>query len=451
MSQSVNLKISIVGAGYVGLVTGLCLCEIGHQVTCIDVDEARIRLINLGETPIYEKGLDALLIKHLGNTFEATTDLNASVINSDITIIAVGTPFNEDTIDLSFVKQVAGQIGRALRKKEGYHIVAVKSTVVPGTTDEIVKPLIEQESQKLIGNDIGLCMNPEFLREGQAVQDCLYPDRIIIGGTDEKSVNLYEKLYAGRQYPIIKTNNRTAEMTKYAANALFGTLISFANEIANLCEQTEGVDVIRVMEGIYNDRRMHYKSEDQIIFPGFVDYLKPGCGFGGSCFPKDLSALAAYGKKVGLETPMLKATLIVNHDQPEKMISHLFKYFTSMDGVHVGILGIAFKPGTDDIRCSPAIHVIKKLLAQGAQVSAYDPIVKVLTDDEMRQVNFAVKLTDILDSVDVVMIFTADEEFMMIPTWIAKNRADLIVIDGRRQFRSHEFKNYSGIGKHDIV
>jgi UDPglucose 6-dehydrogenase len=448
MSQNVNLKISIVGTGYVGLVTGLCLCECGHNVTCIDLNAERITQINQGITPIYEQGLDDLLNKHLGDKFHSTTDLETAVIDSDITIIAVGTPSDAGIIDLNYIKQASQQIGRALKNKESYHVVAVKSTVIPGSTDEVVKPLLEEGSGKIVGLDIGLCMNPEFLREGQAVQDFLYPDRIIIGGVDNDCTDFYARIFQSFDSEIIKTNNRTAEMTKYTSNALLGTFISFANEIANICEKTKDVDVTQVLDGVFSDRRMHCLLENQKIFPGFVDYLKPGCGFGGSCFPKDISALQSYGKINGVDTPMLNATLLVNKNQPEKMISHLLKYFTTLDNIQIGVLGIAFKPGTDDIRCSPAISIIRKLLKLGAHVTAYDSIVNTLVDGDLGQVTFATDVTDLLARVDAVMVCSTDDEFMIVPEWISINRPELIVIDGRRRIKGISIKNYSGIGKY---
>lgn len=447
MFQNVNMKISVVGTGYVGLVTGLCLCELGHEVTCIDSNIERIKIINQGKTPIYEKGLDTLLNKYLGNQFKATSDLEEAVIKSDITIIAVGTPSDSGTINLSYIEQASIQIGKALRNKETYHVVAVKSTVIPGTTDDIVKPLLEKHSKKTIGLHIGLCMNPEFLREGQAVQDFLYPDRIIIGGIDNDSANFYARAYQSFKCKLIITNNRTAEMTKYTSNALFGTLISFANEVANICEKTKDVDAIEVMDGVFHDRRMHYISENKIIFPGFIDYLKPGCGFGGSCFPKDISALQAYGASINVKTPILSATLSINEYQPEKMIYHLTKYFSSLDNIEVGILGIAFKPETDDIRCSPAIYIMRRLLKLGARITAYDTLVKNLIEDDLKQVNLVSDIHSVLAKVNVVMICTNDSQFMIIPDWINANRPELIVIDGRRLFQNIPIKNYSGIGK----
>ena len=246
------MNVSIIGTGYVGLVTGACLAEKGHHVTCVDIDPERVAALNRAESPIFEAGLDELLRKHVGRTLKATTDLPAAVSDSELTLIAVGTPFDGQTIDLAAVMAASRQIGSTLRNKTAYHVVVVKSTVVPGTTDLHVIPALEAASGKRAGVDFGVGMNPEFLSEGEAVHDLMFPDRIVLGGNDERTLDTLEELYRPfAAAPRIRTNTRTAELIKYASNALLANLISFSNEIANLCSALGGIDVMDVMRGVH--------------------------------------------------------------------------------------------------------------------------------------------------------------------------------------------------------
>jgi len=245
------MNVSIIGTGYVGLVTGACLAEKGHYVTCVDINPERVAALNRAESPIFEAGLDELLHKHVGRTLRATTDLPAAVSDSELTLIAVGTPFDGQTIDLSAVVAASRQIGSTLRNKTAYHVVVVKSTVVPGTTDLHVIPALEAAAGKRAGMDFGVGMNPEFLSEGEAVHDFMFPDRIVLGGNDARSLDALEELYRPfASAPRIRTNTRTAELIKYASNALLANLISFSNEIANLCSVLGGIDVMDVMRGV---------------------------------------------------------------------------------------------------------------------------------------------------------------------------------------------------------
>ncbi len=284
------MNISVIGTGYVGLVSGVCLSEKGHRVTCVDNDKVKVDLINNKISPIHEKGLDKLLNKNFGNNLNATTNLYESVINSDVSLIAVGTPFDGELINLNYIREVSKEIGLALKDKKTYHVVIVKSTVIPGTTDDVVIPILEKYSGKKIQVDFGVGMNPEFLREGVAVEDFMNPDRIVLGGTDIKTHEIMEEIYkVFRGTDILKTSNMTAEMIKYASNSLLATMISFANEIGNFCENLEGVDIVDVMNGVHLDKRVSPILEDgRRIFPGLVSYLEAGCGFVVSCFPKDV-------------------------------------------------------------------------------------------------------------------------------------------------------------------
>ena len=444
------MKVSIVGTGYVGLVSGVCLAEKGHEVVCIDVDQAKVDRINKGDTPIYESGLADLLQRNLSQNFRATTDLRQAVLDSNLTMIAVGTPFDGDDINLQFIRQAASQVGSALRDSQAYHVVVVKSTVVPGTTDDVVTPLLEEGSGKKAGVGFGVGMNPEFLREGEAVQDFLFPDRIVLGGIDKRTLDVLEDLY--RPFPEVeklRTNPRTAETIKYTANALLATMISFSNEIGNLCSAIGDVDVLDVMRGVHLDKRLSPILEDgRRIKPTFTTYLEAGCGFGGSCFPKDVKALISYGKKVGNSMQILDAVMSVNAAQPLKVIASLQKHFPCLKGVRVAVLGLAFKPGTDDVRESPSISIIKELLTQQALVKVFDPAAQ----NEARKifsngsVNFAENLAEAVSEAQAILLLTRWPEFEALPDLISTLKEPPILIDARRMLNKHSVARYEGIG-----
>lgn len=444
------MKISVVGTGYVGLVTGVCLAEKGHQVICIDVDKEKVDRINQAIPPIYERGLGELLQKNIGLNLHATTNLHRSVIETEISLIAVGTPFDGNEIDLTYIKEVSYQIGKSLKEKNTYHLVVVKSTVVPGTTDGVVLPLLEEASGKRAGVDFGVGMNPEFLREGEAVQDFLFPDRIILGGNDEKSIEILNKLYS--VFPgvdMLKTNNKIAEMIKYTSNALLATMISFSNEIGNLCAAMGGVDIVEVMKGVHLDKRLSPIMPDGTrIVPSFTTYLEAGCGFGGSCFPKDVKALIAHGKKFGRPMPLLDAVIQVNKHQPEQVSALLKKHFPSLQGIRITVLGLAFKPGTDDLRESPAISIINDLLAQRAVIKAYDPVAgneakKLFGNNNIIICN---DITQAIDQAQAIILLTRWEEFKIIQEMLKHRDTQPLVIDSRRMLDKHNIPRYEGIG-----
>ncbi len=444
------MNISIIGSGYVGLVSGVCLAEKGHRVTCVDVDQSKVDKINSGFSPIYETGLSELLKKNIGLKLTATTDLLRSVLNTDITMIAVGTPFNGSEIDLTFIREVSLQLGVALKEKHSYHLVVVKSTVVPGTTDQVVVPILEEASGKKAGKDFGVGMNPEFLREGEAVRDFLFPDRIVLGGMDEKSIEVLEGVYSVfERTDKLRTNNRTAEMIKYTANSLLATMISFSNEIGNLCAATEGVDVVDVMQGVHLDKRLSpILSDGSRLTPLFTSYLAAGCGFGGSCFPKDVMALIAHGKKAGQPMELLDAVMKINKRQPGEILFLLKKNFSSLAGKNIAILGLAFKPGTDDMRESPAIPVVRGLLSEGARIKAYDPIAK----DEAKKlfgnhdIVYPDNLAQTLEGAEAVVLLTRWEEFNNVPEALREMAPQPLFIDGRRMIEKHSVARYEGIG-----
>ena len=444
------MKVSVVGTGYVGLVSGVCLAEKGHQVTCVDIDQEKVDKINEAIPPIYERELEELLKKNVPGNLKATTDLPKAVLETELSLIAVGTPFDGNEIDLKYIKEVAHQIGQALRDKSGYHVVVVKSTVVPGTTDEVVRPILEQASGKKAGVDFGVGMNPEFLREGEAIQDFMFPDRIVLGGIDEKSINALEELYSVFEgVDKLRTNPKTAEMIKYTANSLLATMISFSNEIANLCTDLGGIDVVEVMKGVHLDKRLSPILPDgDRIMPSFTTYLEAGCGFGGSCFPKDVKALISHGKKAGRPMQLLDAVIQVNEHQPQQVLALLKKHFPSLKGVHVAVLGLAFKPGTDDMRESPAIPIVRELLAEKAIVKAYDPVAKHEAQKLFgnHQIVYCDDLVQTLDNVEVVVLLTRWQEFRHIPELLTHLDPQPLFIDGRRMLDKNSIARYDGIG-----
>ena len=444
------MDISVVGTGYVGLVSGVCLADKGHRVICVDLDEAKVAQINAGQSPIHEDGLDALLQANIGSRLTATTDLADAVANSSLTIIAVGTPFDGSAIDTSYIEAAAKAIGALLRDKESFHTVVVKSTVVPGTTDEVVLPILEQASGKRAGHDFGVSMNPEFLREGSAIGDFMEPDRIVYGGTDERTFAVLNELYSVfANVDKIHTTNKTAEMIKYTANSLLATLISFSNEIGNLCTGLGGIDVVDVMKGVHLDKRLSPVLENgERVVPTITTFIEAGCGFGGSCFPKDVKALISHGQKAGQEMNILQSVIDLNHAQPLRLLSLLGKHFDSLQGLKIAVLGLAFKPGTDDMRESPAIPVVRALHEQGAEISAYDP---VATDEARKEfsdvpIEYAASVTAAVQGADAIVVITTWDEFASLPEIINNMKSAPLLIDGRRMIDKNSVPRYEGIG-----
>jgi UDPglucose 6-dehydrogenase/GDP-mannose 6-dehydrogenase len=444
------MKISVVGTGYVGLVSGVCLADVGHEVVCIDNNAAKIEKINAGESPIYEKGLAELLERHIGTSLKASTDLPSAVKESELTLIAVGTPFDGDLIDLQYVKQVSQEIGAALKEKDSYHVVVVKSTVVPGTTDEVVLPILEEYSGKRAGVDFGVGMNPEFLREGGAIGDFMNPDRIVLGGTDDASRNKLAEVYAPfSTTDKVMVNNKTAEMIKYASNSLLATLISFSNEIGNLCSSIGGIDALEVMGGVHLDKRFSPILENgERIKPVMTTYLEAGCGFGGSCFPKDVKALISHGVNVGEPMSLLKSVIDINKHQPKQVMDRLRKHYPKLEGKKVAVLGLAFKPGTDDMRESPAIPIVQELVASKAVVTAYDPVAqeeaqKIFTKGG---IEYCDSIEQTVEGVEAILLLTRWPEFKALPEILKGRGASPLVVDGRRLLPKGCVETYEGIG-----
>jgi UDPglucose 6-dehydrogenase len=425
------LDISIIGTGYVGLVTGTCFAELGHNVICVDVDGERVKKINKSIPPIYEEGLEELLKKNVkANRLRATKNLAEAVKKTDISFICVGTPSGLlDYIDLKYVEEVCKKIGKALRNKD-YHLVVVKSTVVPGTTEHSVIPLLEKYSKKKAGTDFGVVMNPEFLREGQAIEDFMHPDRIVIGGIDDRSNKILLELYKDFDCPKMITNPKTAEMIKYATNSFLVTKISFINEIGNICKSL-GIDVYEVAKGLGMDSRISPK------------FLRAGVGFGGSCFPKDVKALVGKAKEVYYRPIVLNAALELNESQPLRLVELLERKIGSLRGVDITVLGLAFKPGTDDMREAPSIKVIHNLLSKGAIVHATDP--KALEEAKKifgkhERLDYCKTAEEAVKKSKYVLIVTEWDEFKREELYKGK-----VVIDGRRIDEARVAEDYEGV------
>jgi len=419
------MNISIIGTGYVGLVSGVCFAKLRNNVICVDIDKKKIDKINNAIPPIYEEGLEELLSKHK-DRIKATTDYSSSINNTDVTFICVGTPSKEDgSIDLTFIKEVTIEIAKVLKQKDNYHLVVVKSTVLPGTTRDVVLPLLEKYSGKKVGKDFGLAMNPEFLREGIAVDDFLKPDRIVIGSYDDKSRDILRKLYKDFSCPLVETSLSAAEMIKYASNCFLATKISFINEIGNMCKKLE-VDAYKVADGMGLDNR---------IGRAFLD---SGIGWGGSCFPKDLHALLAWAKKEKEEAKIIESAIEVNDLQPLKLIELLKKHIPNLNGKTIGVLGLSFKPNTDDIRESRAIPMIRKLLEDGAEVKAYDPKAMNNFEELYPQIEYCSSAEEVLNS-DAILITTKWEEFKKL------DYKGKIVIDGRKLKEAENAEIYEGV------
>jgi UDPglucose 6-dehydrogenase len=411
------MKIVVVGGGYVGLVSGICFSELGHDVTLVEIDPAKVRAIREGKPPIYEAGLAELLQKHANKNLHVSQGYE-SVSSSEIVFIAVGTPSQPDgSANLSYIEAASISVGKSLKNNPSYCVVVVKSTVPPGTTDKIVKPAVIIASGKT-EKEIGFAMNPEFLREGRAVEDFLHPDRIVIGSSDSRSGNRIGQVYQGLTAPIIRTGITSAEMIKYASNAFLATKISFSNEIGNICKNL-GIDVYEVMKGVGLDTR---------IGPLF---LNAGAGFGGSCFPKDVSALISLAKENGENPILLRSVLEVNDQQPCRMIRILERKIGTVKGKRIAVLGLAFKDNTDDIRDSRAILVIRELLQKGARVVAYDPLAIPHMREIFPDIEYFGSVAGALRGANGCLVMTEWPEFSKIDKEFDL-MAEEVIVEGRR-------------------
>ena len=437
------MKIAIVGTGYVGLVSGACFAEMGLDITCVDIDRKKIDALNNGVIPIYEPGLEALVQRNVrAGRLHFTTDLTECLDHVEVVFSAVGTPPDEDgSADLKYVLEVARTFGRHIKK---YTVLVTKSTVPVGTARK-VKAVIEEELANRGGKvTFDVASNPEFLKEGAAIKDFMSPDRVVVGVESERARKLMAKLYRPfliNNFRVLFMDIPSAEMTKYAANAMLATRISFMNDIANLCDRV-GADVEMVRKGIGSDARIGNK------------FLYPGCGYGGSCFPKDVKALAHTGRENGYTMQVIEAVERVNEQQKSVVFEKLQTAVGDLRGKLITIWGLAFKPETDDMREAPATVVIDRLLDAGAEVCVYDPVAMPECRRRMdgRPIRYAKTMYEAAEGADAVALITEWKEFRM-PDWphLHKAMRGDAIVDGRNIFDKPEVTaagfRYFGIGK----
>ncbi len=458
-------KVTIAGSGFVGLITGAVFADRGFEVVVLDIDEEKIAKVNAGQTFFFEPYLDTLLQRVVleKKTLSACKSSPEVILSSDVTFICVGTPPQEDgSCDLQFIRNIAADIGKAIGIKDSYHLTVVKSTVIPETTRTIVKPILEKESGKKAGKDFGLCMNPEFLREGQSVHDTVFPDRIIIGEFDpiagEKLASIFKNLYQlkdddfGKTWekifskkvdlpPVLRLSLETAECIKYANNSFLATKISFINEMANICERIPGVDIKDIAKGIGLDPRINEK------------FLGAGAGFGGSCFPKDVNAIIHYAKSKNYQPGLLTSVLEINDHQAKRMVELTEECLGTVEGKTIALLGLSFKPETDDMRNAPSIKIIEQLLARNAKIVAYDP--KAIHEAKKissigNKIQYVNSVDEVLQNADACLLITEWSEFKELKPSNFKIMKNPILIDGRRIYEPKEFLKegitYVGIG-----
>lgn len=444
------MKINVVGTGYVGLVSGVCLAAKGHFVRCFDTNPETIHTLKLGKCHFYEKGLEKLFKEHSDKLSFELLDASSDSVLSDceVILIAVGTPTVNEQIDLSQIKTASRNIGKVIKNHDHFISVIVKSTVVPGTTDSVVKEILEESSGKKIG-EFGLGMNPEFLREGNAIEDFMSPDRIVFGHEDQKTLGLLDEIYSPWDVEKIVVNTRTAEMIKYVNNSLLATQISTINEYSNIAESVGNIDFNSVMHAVHLDKRWSPidKKTGTRIYPEIISYLKPGCGFGGSCFPKDVMALAALSKKIGIKPLILDSVIEVNQLQPKVILEYLEERVGSLKGKNILVLGLAFKPETDDVRESVSIKIIEYLNIQKCNITAHDPIsinnAKTIIDFEVKYVSDWKKE---LSNNDIIIISTNWNEYLELKD-SDEALEDKILFDTRSLFNKNDFlyTNYINI------
>ncbi|NUM32013.1 MAG: UDP-glucose/GDP-mannose dehydrogenase family protein [Bacteroidetes bacterium] len=436
------MKIAVIGTGYVGLVTGTCFAEVGIDVVCIDIDKTKIENLKSGILPIYEPGLEEMVIRNFNEKrLKFSTDISKSIKDCDVAFIAVGTPPGEDgSADLKYVIEVASQIGQNMNN---YGVIVTKSTVPVGTAEKVknaIKNALKTRNLKL---NFDVASNPEFLKEGAAIEDFMKPDRIIVGVETKRAEEIMRKLYKPfllNGHPIIFMDIPSAEMTKYAANAMLATKISFMNDIANLCEIL-GADVSQVRQGIGSDPRIGQK------------FIYPGIGYGGSCFPKDVKALIKTASENKYKMKILEAVESVNEYQKTILFEKIKKHYKNIKGKKFAIWGLSFKPKTDDMREAPSLVIIEKLLNEGAEVTVYDPVAMVEAKKVLKNtVKYATSPYDALSKNDALVIVTEWPEFRS-PDFaeINKRIKDKVIFDGRNIFDAQEMKElgfkYYCIGK----
>lgn len=437
------MNIAIVGTGYVGLVSGTCFAEMGVNVTCVDVNEQKIQALLNGQIPIYEPGLDEMVLRnHKEGRLNFTTDLSTCLDKVDIVFSAVGTPPDEDgSADLKYVLEVAHTVGKNMNK---YLILVTKSTVPVGTAQKVKQAIQEELDRRRVEIPFDVASNPEFLKEGAAIKDFMSPDRVVIGVESQKAKDLMTQLYRPlmlNNFRVIFTDIPSAEMIKYAANSMLATRISFMNDIANLCELV-GADVNMVRKGIGADTRIGNK------------FLYPGCGYGGSCFPKDVKALIKTAEKNGYEMKVLKAVEEVNENQKSILFTKLSNYYNdNLKGKTISIWGLAFKPETDDMREATSLVMIKNLIEVGCKIKVYDPV--AMNECKRRIGDNIIYASDMYDATlnaDALLLLTEWKQFRL-PSWevIKKTMHHPLILDGRNIYDKEEMESlgfdYMCIGK----
>tara|TARA_B110000305_G_scaffold183465_1_gene203790 strand:+ start:118 stop:1440 length:1323 start_codon:yes stop_codon:yes gene_type:complete len=440
------MNITVIGSGYVGLVSGVCFASMGNKVTCVDIDPIKIEKLNKGIIPIFEPGLDQMVLKNVKNkNLFFTTELDKALKDSEIAFIAVGTPMGADgSADLQYVLAVAKSIGQSMQKRL---VIVDKSTVPIGTADKVKATIQKELDVRNSDLKFDVVSNPEFLKEGAAIDDFMKPDRVVIGSDSEYAIELMKQLYS----PFFRTHDRfitmdirSAEMTKYAANAMLATKISFMNEIANICEKV-GADANKVRIGIGSDKRIGYS------------FIYPGAGYGGSCFPKDVKALTKIAKENGYESKLITAVEKVNDAQKLVIAQKIVKRFgEDLTGYTFGVWGLAFKPGTDDMREAPAIYVIKELIKRGAMIKAYDP--KAMNEAKehylngIQNIEYVDSKYEVLKNSSALVLLTEWKEFRSPDFEELKNKLkNPIIFDGRNQYNAFNLESkgfeYFQIGK----
>ena len=422
------MKISVFGLGYVGAVSCACLAKMGYKVLGVDINEQKVALINSGRSPIVEKELDEYINDACeANLLSATTDIDRAALTTDLSIICVGTPSQPNgNIDLSYIHRVCRQIGNTIAKKQAYHSIAIRSTIIPGTIAECMK-IVESESGKKPGVDFGIASNPEFLREGSAIEDFWNPPYTIVGSSDKKTGNLLSELYSQIQAPLFKLKPEESEMIKYANNNFHAVKVTFANEIGNICKEL-GVDGHKVMEVVASDFKLNLSPY----------YMKPGFAFGGSCLPKDVRGLSYRAKTLDLKTPLLNSLMDSNAYQIERGLQMIYKTGKKK----VGFLGFAFKAGTDDMRESPIVELIETLLGKGYDLSLYDSNVllsrlmgknKDYLSEHIPHISRILYETaeEVIHKADVIVVGNKSEEFKDVITQHGQYKViiDLVRID----------------------
>ena len=434
------MRISIFGLGYVGAVSAGCLARAGHEVIGVDPAETKVQLINHGRTPIIEEDIGDVIREAVGaDRLRATIDVAEAVNSTDVSLICVGTPsLVNGGLDLQYVRRVCEQIGNQLRRKNGFHVVVARSTMLPGSMRSVVIPLLEEASGKAAGVDFGVCNNPEFLREGTAVRDFYQPPKTVIGEMDERSGDVVSELYRDIDAPVIRTDIETAEMVKYTDNVWHALKVDFANEVGTICKALD-LDAHKVMEIFCRDTKLNLSAY----------YLKPGFAFGGSCLPKDVRALLYKSRSLDLDLPVLSAILPSN----ERQIERGLKMILDEDKRKVGVLGFSFKAGTDDLRESPMVEVIERLIGKGYELKLYDRNVKVAglvganRDYILNRIPHVSRLMvdtpqEVLDFADTVVVGTNDREFWAVPDQLRDGQR---LVDFVRICSATTSGNYRGI------